>query len=792
MVATQLALSAVLMAFSWTPAAAQAGTVLAEQKISHTEGGFGGPLGQFYEFGTAVVGLGDLDGDCVSEIAVGAPRDPGFPDYSGSVWILFLDTDGTVKSKERLAEGDGGFQGDLEVEDQFGYSLANLGDLDGDGVVDLAVGSTPFGQQNEPGSIWVVFLNADGTAKDQVEISQGLAGFEGVIGINNGFGISLTALGDLTGDGTLELAAGTPGLDTVWILSLDTAGVVQEHSTIGVGDFPGLLAGTGFGNGLAAIGDLDGNGVTELAVGAPGDGTTGTFKGATWVLFLDSSSNVVDQVLITENTNGLAATWNSQSLFGFSLAGLGDLDGDLIPDLGVGAYGDDEGGPAHGALWVLFLNSDGTVRDHEKINSVSGGLVGPISDLDLFGRDVEAVGDVNGDGRTDIVVGAHYDDDGGSSSESQYGAVYVLFLDGVFQPQVAEALDFDTGDFIVLNPGCGTGQDPSLEPLVAMSNQTGPDDATVTVTQTGQDLHPDTAGFGLIGTNLIIETTLLDGQFSMALSLPFQESDLGGADPTLLDLAYFDPATMGWQLAAAGNTQNSPGHSGPVGDRFIVMGTSTPMPPAPSSQLGDYGVFVNTDTGGGYAWANVDHTTDFAVGIFGVEPYGCGVNPAASLAATGGSPSLGGVMELSVDDPPGSSALGSQAFLAVALSPDPSYPCGTTLPGFGMSGPTGELLIRVLPPDPIAVVGPASWAGSPTPLELLIPGDAILEGLTLHVQGLVIGGSGIKLAGAVRLTLRAPCPRRTFPVGYPGAHGAPSPPRPSPHRPLPLHPLRPR
>ncbi|MCP4963476.1 MAG: hypothetical protein GY925_29935, partial [Actinomycetia bacterium] len=109
---------------------------------------------------------------------------------------------------------------------------------------------------------------------------------------------------------------------------------------------------------------------------------------------------------------------------GTSAAGVGDLDGDGIVDIAVGALFDDDGGTARGAVYVLFLNADGTVKAEQKISSVTGGLTGPLDNSDQFGISVAGVGDLDGDGTIGLMAGAFNDDDGGTNR----GAVYVLDL----------------------------------------------------------------------------------------------------------------------------------------------------------------------------------------------------------------------------------------------------------------------------------------------------------------------------------------------------------------------------
>lgn len=89
----------------------------AEQKISATAGGFGGVLDRNDHFGTAAASPGDLDGDGVADLAVGALGDADGGFSTGAVWIVFLHADGTVKAEQKISALAGGFGGALEPFD---------------------------------------------------------------------------------------------------------------------------------------------------------------------------------------------------------------------------------------------------------------------------------------------------------------------------------------------------------------------------------------------------------------------------------------------------------------------------------------------------------------------------------------------------------------------------------------------------------------------------------------------------------------------------------------------------
>ncbi len=125
-----------------------------------------------------------------------------------------------------------------------------------------------------------------------------------------------------------------------------------------------------------------------------------------------------------------------------------------------------------------------------------------------------------------------------------------------------------------------------------------------------------------------------------------------------------------------------------------------------------------------------------------VTLYGCGVNPAGSLTLLGGSPTLGSTVTLGVDNPLGTQPAGSLPLLALGFAPAPGFPCGVSVPGFGMAGAgaSGELLIQ-LSSLPLIFGTPWAGAGTPTPIDIPIPSTPALSGLSVYAQGLLFDGS---------------------------------------------------
>jgi len=421
-------------------AAQQMGSVLWESEIASGTGGFTGALDARDRFGQALAGLGDLDGDGAPDLAVGVPDDDDGGDGRGALWLLFLAPDGTVRSQAKVSSTQGGFAGRLDGADRFGSAVARLGDLDGDGTLEVAVGAEQDddGGQNR-GAVWVLSLAPDGSVLRNAKISQTSGGFTGVLRNEDRFGHALARLADLDGDGVGELAVGAlldadggAGRGAVWVLLLDASGAVKRHVKISStsGGFLGALRDNDrFGSALAALGDLDRDGVPDLAAGAEFDDDGGSGSGATWILFLARDGSVRAQAKLSW-ASGLAL--DDLDLFGASLAAPGDIDGDEVPDLVVGAPQDDDGGPNRGALWVLFLAPDASLRGHLKISAASGGLSGPLTNSDFLGTSLAALGDLDGDRKLDLAAGAPGDDLGGLDR----GALRLLFCESAVRASV--------------------------------------------------------------------------------------------------------------------------------------------------------------------------------------------------------------------------------------------------------------------------------------------------------------------------------------------------------------------
>ncbi len=416
---------------------AQPGNVISWQKISALQGNFTLNLDANDRFGGAVTRIGDLNGDGVPEIAVGAPQDDDGETDAGAVYVLFIDSTGWVDSSLKISDLSGGFAGGLKINDNFGFSLAGIGDINGDGTEDLAIGA-PFDKDSalDAGAIYVLFLDADGSVAGYQKISDSLGDFDSNLDAQDYFGYSLAATSDWNGDGRAELLVGAPGDDdaagqsgAIYIVFIGSDGKVDSTEkickTCGGWSPAGIGAWSFFGASVADMGDLNGDGNPEIAVSPLSDQDSLISAGAVYVIFLSAKYAVQKHQKISLLNGDFDGELKAFDHFGIGLTNIGDQNGDSVNDLAAGVPFEEEFYDDVGGVYILFLDSTGKVDSNVLISSKMGGYPLWLDSYDNFGISVANIGDVDGNGVDDFVAGAHGCDDGGNGT----GAVWIMWLD---------------------------------------------------------------------------------------------------------------------------------------------------------------------------------------------------------------------------------------------------------------------------------------------------------------------------------------------------------------------------
>ena len=483
---------------------------LAAQTIIHA------PLYTFHgdsvdgNFGQSVSGVGDVNGDGAPDLIVGDPLDDNNGDDSGSACVL-SGSDGSVLYS---------FVGDSEG-DQFGYSVSGAGDVNGDGTPDLIVGAP--------------FDNSNGSTTGSARV---LSGSDGSIlytfygdNVGDRFGWSVSGAGDVDGDGTPDLIVGAPHNDNSGDLS-GTSRVLSGSDGSVLYNFDGDATDDLFGWSVSSAGDVNGDGKADVIVGSYGASTNRSFTNIARV-FSGSDGSVLF------NFDGDVF----DDHFGFSVSDAGDVNGDGIDDLIVGArHSDFQSGSAR-----VLSGIDGSI-----LYTFAGDR-----SVDRFGSSVSGAGDVNGDGRADLIVGATGDDNNGRTNS---GSARVLSgIDGsvIYTFDGDNSLDFsgrsvsDAGD---IN---GDGIDDFI---VGASAGGANDGGYVRVFVSQIILHSDNAIAWEAPTTITSDTDISNLGGPIHLAADFNPPEAFNPDGDLLFIqGDFDGVINGIQFTGTGTDQSVTG-----------------------------------------------------------------------------------------------------------------------------------------------------------------------------------------------------------------------------------------
>ncbi|MBA5248147.1 MAG: hypothetical protein FE834_01230, partial [Gammaproteobacteria bacterium] len=390
-------------------------------------GGTGGFIidgGLFYDQnGASVSSAGDVNGDGLDDLIVGVPY---ANNNTGSSYVVFGKANNTaVDIKAIASSGTGGFviRGEHRG-DYSGWSVSSAGDVNGDGLDDLIIGTEFFSSNKDAGRTYVVFGKADNTAINLSAIASGTGGF-----IINGeeakdhSGFSVSSAGDVNGDGLDDLIVGAynansgGGKSYVVFGKTDNTAVNLSDIASGTGGF--VINGTHQSNwSVSSAGDVNGDGLDDLIVSAP------YTDNKSYVVFgKKGDTDAINLSVIAQGTGGFVINGEkANDHSGYSVSSAGDVNGDGLDDLIVGAYsGDPSNVSDAGKSYVVFGKTNTTAINLSDIAQGTGGFVinGEKAN-DHSGFSVSSAGDVNGDGLDDLIVGAY-------CANGDKGKSYVIF-----------------------------------------------------------------------------------------------------------------------------------------------------------------------------------------------------------------------------------------------------------------------------------------------------------------------------------------------------------------------------
>ena len=395
--------------------------------------------------GASVSNVGDINGDGITDLVVGALyADPSGRSNAGAAYVIYGKSSGlTDIDLLSFSASDGIKISGAAAGDNTGASVSNVGDINGDGVADLVVSAhnaDPSGRSNAGGA-YVIYGKSSGltdidlssfSASDGIKISGAVAG--------DLTGSSVSNAGDINGDGTADIVVGADAADPSGRTDAGVAYVIYGKSS-GLTDIDllsfsaadgikisGAAAGDITSRSVTSAGDINGDGIADLVVSARNADPSGRSNaGAAYVIY-GKSSGLADIDLLSFSAadgikiSGAAAGDNT----GYSVSYAGDINGDGVADLLVGADAADPSGRTNaGAAYVIYGKSSGlTDIDLLSFSAADGIKISGAAAADGTGLSVSNVGDINGDGIADIVVGAYIAD---PSGRTDAGAAYVIY-----------------------------------------------------------------------------------------------------------------------------------------------------------------------------------------------------------------------------------------------------------------------------------------------------------------------------------------------------------------------------
>jgi hypothetical protein len=346
-------------------------------------------------FGTSISALEDQNGDGAWELLVGAPNYQAAGQNAGRVYLWFGGTQLRLNA-DRTWSGSGG--------ERFGHAVARIGDVNGDGIGDFAVGA-PYANNAgaEAGRVYI-FYGGNPISGTPNLILEGRRPGER-------FGWSIAAVGDFNGDGRDDFIVGAP-FSNAGALENGAAYVYYGRAggpnTTPDLELTGAEAYERFGWAVTGAGRFLGGQARCLAVGAPSTGAgAGTRQGTVYVYQGTTVShpgpNTTADLVLRSNAVSVA-----DNAFGYSVAGIGNFGGSSDPDLAVGIPTYSGGGANRGRVEIFFGGVGASSTAARYANGANSG--------NQFGWSVAGVGDIAGSSLADVVIGAPFDNTHGSQA----------------------------------------------------------------------------------------------------------------------------------------------------------------------------------------------------------------------------------------------------------------------------------------------------------------------------------------------------------------------------------------
>ena len=414
--------------------------------------------------GFLVSGAGDVNGDGLADIIIGASSADPNGLLSGASYVVFGKSDGGVVELSDIDDGGGFAINGADRETQSGRSVSGAGDVNGDGLDDIIIGAhrADPNDNSDSGSSYVVFGKSGAGTVELSDLEEENGGGFVLNGVDaeDESGRSVSGAGDVNGDGLDDIIIGAHLADpngndsgTSYVVFGKTSGDPVQLRDIDNPDnnngfvINGVNVDDHSGRSVSAAGDVNGDGLDDILIGAEQvDSNEDRNIGASYVVFGKADGAIVELSDIEEeNGGGFVINGVTQDNFsGYSVSAAGDVNGDGLDDILIGArIAHPNDNLFSGASYLVFGKSDGNIVQLSAIemsDNSNGFVLNGVDRFDRSGRSVSGAGDINGDGLDDILIGAHSADPNGNSSS---GTSYLVF--GKADGNAVELSDIEQG-----------------------------------------------------------------------------------------------------------------------------------------------------------------------------------------------------------------------------------------------------------------------------------------------------------------------------------------------------------
>ncbi len=334
------------------------------------------------EFGAAVSTAGDVNGDGFSDVIVGAYGYDNGHMNEGRAFAYHGSATGLGPTHSWSAESN-------QINARFGFYLGNAGDVNGDGYADVIVGAHEYDNvETQEGRAFVYHGSSTG-------LSTAVAWMAEPNQNDARFGIAVATAGDVNGDGFSDVVVGADlydngeGNEGRAFVYLGSGG---EPHPFAVWSPESNQAEARFGAAVASAGDVNGDGFSDVIVGAPSLDNGQTNEGAAYVYYGSAAGPATTPSWSAEGNQ-------AEAQFGYSVASAGDVNGDGYSDVIVGAYRHDNGEEDEGRAYLYLGSAAGLAATPAWFTEFN-------QEFGYLGSSVASAGDVNGDGFSDVIVGA--------------------------------------------------------------------------------------------------------------------------------------------------------------------------------------------------------------------------------------------------------------------------------------------------------------------------------------------------------------------------------------------------